>query len=928
LEDRTVPDGGLGHEWILQVDGLTGAKAEQVQTIQQRLDALDASPSPRDITATRPLGLDGLVLVRSTTDISYAAMDERLSKVSGFRYVRSNFIGKTPIFSFDSSADLRPAPGDWVVSFDGMTGSRAAQEEQLQFYLDSFVADAWVLRQLGRDGVFVIRTAPDPSLAELEKALSVAPGYRSVTPNTIGWVASFLPTDPSLLRDEPARPGEWMAQFDDVTGYRLDQPRLVQERLEAAGVANVTVVKPLGTQGLMKIRTDPARSYENLHRALQAVPGYREVEPNYIIQAAAVPNDPLFGQQYGLTKINAPGAWDATTGNSNVVVAVLDSGIVRDHPDLAANVWHNPGEGPLQDGIDDDHNGYVDDYYGWTFIDNYWDNYDNYGHGTLVSGVIGAKGNNGVGVTGVAQNVQIMALEILGADGNGDSADAVDALDYVKMMRLTKGINIKLTNNSWSDSAPIPQLAGAMQRQADAGILFVASAGNAGRNIDTGTPSYPASYTFPNIIAVAATDSQDQMWAGSNYGAASVDLAAPGVAIWSTIGFGYNFDTGTSLAAPFVAGTAALLWSKYPNATYQEVRDAIIGGIDPISLPGTPVRTNGRLNAYNALQRPDRDVVVTAPDAGGGPHVKVFYARPQVSNLIKNQFMAYVDFFYGGVTVAAGDINGDGVPDIITGTKSGGGEVKVFDGTGKFSPNQPLWDFLPYDSPGSPWTGGVFVASADVNGDGRADVITGAGPGGGPHVKVYSGVDGSQLMSFLAYPIDFLGGVAVAAGDINADGKADVITGPGPGGGAHVKVFSGAVMNPPLTLLKSFFAWDPGVSTNGLSVGYGNVNGDGYGDVLVSLGPGNAPTVRAFSGAPDNLKLKDFNAFPNNNGVRVAGLDANGDGKDDIVAAQGPGQDALVSIFSGVDLSLLSAQSPYLGTGVGINVGARRGPHP
>jgi uncharacterized delta-60 repeat protein len=252
--------------------------------------------------------------------------------------------------------------------------------------------------------------------------------------------------------------------------------------------------------------------------------------------------------------------------------------------------------------------------------------------------------------------------------------------------------------------------------------------------------------------------------------------------------------------------------------------------------------------------------------------------------------------YHGEVRVAMGDVNGDGVPDMIVGAGPGtpGGHVKVLDGV----TGAELYSFFAF--PG--FTGGVFVAAGDVDHDGKADVIVGAGPGAGPHVKVFSGRDGSEIASFFAFAQGFAGGVSVAAADLNSDGFADVVVGAGPGGPPHVKVFSGR----DLTELASFFAFDPAFA-GGVSVAAGDFDGDGRPDLLVGAGPGAGPHVRVFSGR-DLTELASFFAFDPAfaGGVRLASTDWNGDGKDDVVAAAGTGSAHLEVFEAGSLAELLS----------------------
>jgi hypothetical protein len=280
-------------------------------------------------------------------------------------------------------------------------------------------------------------------------------------------------------------------------------------------------------------------------------------------------------------------------------------------------------------------------------------------------------------------------------------------------------------------------------------------------------------------------------------------------------------------------------------------------------------------------------------DAGGGPEVRVVHGLGE--NIVQD-FYAYDPRFLGGVRVAIGDVISPGVPDIVTAPGPGGGpDVRVFD----LSSGRLVREFMAY----SPFfNGGVFVAVADVNGDGYADIITGADYGGGPHVKVFSGKDQSLLYSFMAYDPRFFGGVRVAAGDVDGDGRADIITAPGPGGGPDIRVYSGADGH----LIREFMAYDYRFS-GGVYVSAGDFNNDGKMDIVTAAGAGGEPQVEVFSGA-DGALLKSFMAFGAGYGagVRVAVIgDANGDGVPEIVVATGPSWSPEVRVFDGAGLAML-----------------------
>ena len=286
-----------------------------------------------------------------------------------------------------------------------------------------------------------------------------------------------------------------------------------------------------------------------------------------------------------------------------MVVVIIDTGVNYNHVDLAANIWTNPAECSggvgtcVADGVDDDGNGFVDDFYGWDFVNNDNDPMDDNKHGTHVAGTIGAVGNNGVGVTGVNWNVQIMALKFLDRSGSGTLADAIEAINYATMMRRDFGVNLVVTNNSWGGGGFSRAMFDAIQASGEANMLFVAAAGNNG-----GVGAIlPARYNLDNIISVAATDHTDALASFSNRGNEAVDLGAPGVDVLSTMRKNYGTLSGTSMASPHVAGVAALAWDVDPAASYADIRDAIFAGVDPFpSLSGLTV-TGGRLNAYTTL---------------------------------------------------------------------------------------------------------------------------------------------------------------------------------------------------------------------------------------------------------------------------------------------------------------------------------------
>ncbi len=358
--------------------------------------------------------------------------------------------------------------------------------------------------------------------------------------------------------------------------------------------------------------TTPGASTQDVLGWAARTSGVSYVEPDFVIASSAIPNDPSLGQLWGLNNvgqaggvtdvdIDAPEAWNTTTGSRSVVVAIIDTGMDSKHPDLAANAWRNPGE-VAGDGIDNDQNGFVDDVGGWDFANNDANPMDDNGHGTHVAGTIGAVGNNARGVVGVSWQVSLMPLKFLDGRGSGTTSAAVAAINYATRMRRDFGINIVATNNSWGGGGLSTALRDAVDAGAGAGILFVAAAGNESTNNDT-IPSYPASHPSASVISVAATDRSNRLASFSNYGATSVDLAAPGVAILSTTpNDSYSTYSGTSMATPHVTGTVALMAAAYPRATAAEIRTAILSSVTRVAGLTGKVATGGLLNAAAALQ--------------------------------------------------------------------------------------------------------------------------------------------------------------------------------------------------------------------------------------------------------------------------------------------------------------------------------------
>jgi hypothetical protein len=415
----------------------------------------------------------------------------------------------------------------------------------------------------------------------------------------------------ALRLDIPHGEGELLVRFapqEDIFESEVARANILMSTLGSASIKQEYSIVP----GLCLIRLPEGMTVEEGIRALSGSDDVLYVEPNYEVKALSViPNDPLFDQLWNMhntaqtggtadADIDAPEAWDArTVGGSEVIVAVIDTGVDYQHPDLAANMWVNQAELTGTPGVDDDGNGFIDDIYGYDFANNNGDPIDDDGHGSHVSGIIGAIGNNAEGVAGVCWNVKIMAVKFL-ESGSGWTSDAIYSVQYATLM------GARVMNNSWGGGSYSGALGDAISAAKDAGILFIASAGNGWGNNNDNAPHYPSSYDMDNVISVLSTDYDDLLSQHSNYGLTSIDLGAPGGDPYNIIrscyrNGGYGWLYGTSMAAPHVSGACALIWSACPTLSYMEVKDLIIRTVDPLpSLTGRCV-SGGRLNLHTAI---------------------------------------------------------------------------------------------------------------------------------------------------------------------------------------------------------------------------------------------------------------------------------------------------------------------------------------
>lgn len=669
------------------------------------------------------------------------------------------------------------------------------------------------------------------------------------------------------------------------------------------------------------------------------------IEPNYIYKMSAIPNDQFYNNQWYLPQVNLPQVWDTIKDIPEITIAILDSGVDYDHPDLVNNIWVNTKE-ILNNGKDDDYNGYIDDVHGWDFVTKSSDpspqfdtNYSEAGmhHGTVVAGIAGASGNNGAGITGAAWKVKIMPLRVLNSLGEGNVKAVDDAVKYA-IANGADVINMSFVGYDYSSI-----LYNSLKQAYDKGIAIVAASGNTtdgnnGTDLDQ-IRMYPICYDVGKqdniIIGVSATNETDRKADFANYGSDCVDLSAPGVKFFSTQFYDPSktefqslyggYWSGTSLAAPIVSGSIALIKSIKADLTISQLYDVIIENTDDISnlnptygndlgsgrlnilkslnsalktdpssgviklLPreqssGEPGNTVGQdsekyLNILNTDDEMSLSVlagkitrsfpevklfdstglrsrsffafnrniqiganvaitdfenngsveIVIGAASGGGPQVRIFDRAGNV----KGQFFAYDPNFRGGVEIGIGDVDGNGIKDIITAAgKGGGAHVRIFNAEGKLI-NHGFFAF-----PES-YKGGIHISSGDLNNDGKDEIIIGSGVGVEPSVQVFD-YNGNLLRKYIVYNTAFHGGVNVDCGDLDGDGKLEIVTGTGYGGGPHVRVFDYD------GILKSqFFAYDKNFR-GGVSVAVGDIDNDNTNEIVTGPGIGGGLHIRIF----------------------------------------------------------------------------------
>ena len=516
-----------------------------------------------------------------------------------------------------------------------------------------------------RDGSKLDTGSKTPDTSQVDNSSSPVPD------NTVLENSSIRSENGNTERPEKNNPH--FAEDEVIVRFNLKPGKEVDA--ESAGKSHkavgATIKKDFGKKGLagtQVVKIPPGLPVEKAIEKYKEDPNVLSAEPNYRIDLMYLPDDPDFplqwglrntGETYGLPSadIHAVSAWSISTGYPGIIIAIPDTGIDLSHPDLAGNMWINPYEIP-GNGIDDDSNGYIDDARGWDFIQGDPDPSDDNGHGTHVAGIAGAVGNNSLGIAGVMWNARILPLKVISADGCGYESDAIEAILYAK------NAGVDIISISWGSYGESQALKDAIDSYPG---LVVCAAGNSGQDNDV-YPVYPASYSSGNIISVTATDEHDEIASFANYGVQSVDIAAPGVGIYSTVpGSGYEARSGTSMAAPFVAGVAGLVLSVNEDLGGEDLVAVLSESSDSCDSLEGMISSSGRVNAEAALLIAGGGPVVSPTQTTPLPTVTVTPTQNATGNEpqaapINGEFIQYLQF--GASTVSYGE-DGDSVTGYI-----------------------------------------------------------------------------------------------------------------------------------------------------------------------------------------------------------------------------------------------------------------------
>jgi hypothetical protein len=667
---------------------------------------------------------------------------------------------------------------------------------------------------------------------------------------------------------------------------------------------------------------------------------------------ALAAEDPYYIKEWYLPAIKADSAWTVTKGNTDVIVAVIDTGVDLDQPDLKDNLWINADE-IAGDKIDNDRNGYVDDVHGWNFYDKNNDPQPNLkklydvfaaSHGTFIAGVISAVHDNSLGIKGVTAHVKIMPILALDGTGDGTSEAVSEAVKYA----VKNGADV--INLSFGGREKSTALKNAISDAYAAGVVVVAASGNAGNGglagIDmTDDPLYPICYdkdfTENKIIGVAASGKTGKLSVFTNYGKGCIDIAAPGEEIVSLlyqdsskpefVASVYDSWKGSSFSAAIVSGAAALLKSYKPSATPKQITDALLSKTGMLFLPNatyTGKAGQGVLNIKYALEymgatvgspgtvQPTTSTTATITPttsintasqfilsqmSGGAGTVKIFNSDFKLND----ELTVFSGDKFHGLNISSADVDGDGVKELVAGAVKGDQAfVRVLKPDGTI-----VSSFLPF---GSAFLGGLNVAAANLDDDTGAELIVAPQSGFSPSIKIFK-QNGKSVREFSAYNIDYKNGVNVAAGDVDGDGNAEIVTAPKKGLYPKVKIFNAN------GVLKYEFTAYSAASSNGAKVFTADTNKDGKAEIIVSAESGDTAYVIVYD--YKGVKKHEISPYPNfKGGVDVSAADWNNDGKTEIITSAGTGGGPHVKIFSdsGLTLGQFFAWTPTFTGGISV----------
>lgn len=781
---------------------------------------------------------------------------------------------------------------------------------------------------------------------------------------------SLYAAPPTVTPSGRSVPGEVLVKFQ--SGTSDDDVSTVAKGLDVDQSQRLSKLKT-GTIWRLHSRS---QNTDALTAALAHNPKVAYAEPNYMVGLFTAPNDPSYSNLWGLSNtgqyvsgwgygfagsdIGAEAAWTVTTGSASIVVGVLDTGIDYTHQDLATNVWSNPGGKGNVNCAAGTH--------GYNFIAGTCDPMDGQYHGTHVSGMIGAVGNNSVGVVGVNWTTSLMGLKFLDSNGNGTSANAIAAIDFAVQAKID-GVNVRVLSNSWGGGSFSKAVLDEINKANENDILFVTAAGNYSSNNDL-SPQYPASYGTANLISVAATDPRDALAYFSSWGPTTVHLGAPGVNILSCApNNSYQYLSGTSMAAPYVSGVAALVLANSPSLTTAQVKSAILNNVDQVpSLTGMVI-TGGRLNAARAVGAalPPSFAMTVSPSSrtlsqGSATSFNIsvnpkdgFNGSVQLSvtglpsgvagtfspstttssSVLTLAASNTASFGYwtlqvtgtsGALTrsttvsiyvtaaqppvacgtlslvqsvntpspltaIAAGDFNGDGIPDAVflmatnrIGIALGSGSGNFFYPTILTEPNTPLG-----------------VAVGDFNRDGKLDLAIATAGSSSISIHLGNG-DGTfqPASTFSAGASPFW----LATGDFNGDGKLDLAI--ANNGSANVSILIGQGDGTFATPVN----YAAGSGPYWITVG--DFNNDGKQDLAVA--DYNANEISILLGVGNGMFQPAVNYATGSGPSSIVVGDFNGDGKQDLAVSNY--NSGTISILLGVGNGTFSASQPYgVGTG-------------